>query len=357
MNRFLLTIIAIGAVAASLCAQPRITSDRKTHTMGQIEWKKPVSVDYTITNSGNKPLVLTNITTSCACAVADWTKTPIQPGKKGKVTVTFDAKALGRFNKSVGIYSNAQPSLIYLNFVGEVVRKVSDFSNMKLHRYGNILIDVNDIEFPDAHLGERPQITITVVNQSDQSYEPVLMHLPSYIEMTKEPSVLQRGEKGKITLTLNTDRLPDLGLTQTSVYLSRFAGDKVSDESEIPVSAILLPNFAGMSRMQQRNAPIIQLSETELDLRRELLRKDKVTKTLTIQNKGRSKLEISKLQVFNSALGVDLKKAVLQPGEKTKLKVTLTKKNLQRRRHLRILMFTNDPENPKVVININTSSN
>lgn len=356
MKHFLLSILLIGIAVTSLCAQPRITSDKKTHTMGQIPWKRPVSVDYKITNSGDKPLVLTNITTSCACAVANWTKTPIQPGKTGTVTVTFDAKALGRFNKSVGIYSNAQPNLIYLNFVGEVVRKVSEFADMTdMHRYGNILIDINEIEFTDTHRGERPQLDITIVNQSDQAYEPVLMHLPSYIEMTKEPSVLQKGEKGKMTLTLNTDRLPDLGLTQTSVYLSRFAGDKVSEESEIPVSAVLLPDFSGMNRMQQRNAPVIHLSETELDFRRELFRKDKVIRTLTVTNKGKSNLEISKLQVFNSALGVDLKAAVIPPGGKTKLKVTLNKKDLQKKRHLRILMITNDPENPKVTININTS--
>ncbi|MBU5895447.1 DUF1573 domain-containing protein, partial [Vibrio cholerae O1] len=69
-------------------------------------------VEYTITNTGNEPLVLTNVTTSCACAVADWTKEPIAPGAKGTVKASFDAKALGRFDKSIGIYSNATPNLV-----------------------------------------------------------------------------------------------------------------------------------------------------------------------------------------------------------------------------------------------------
>ena len=78
----------------------RISSNKETHNFGQIEWKKPVTVEYTITNTGNEPLVLTNVTTSCACAVADWTKEPIAPGAKGTVKASFDAKALGRFDKS-----------------------------------------------------------------------------------------------------------------------------------------------------------------------------------------------------------------------------------------------------------------
>ena len=62
---------------------------------------------------------------------------------------------------------------------------------------------------------------------------------------------------------------------------------------------------------------------------------------------------ISKLQVFHPAVGVSLKKGVLQPGESTRLRVTVEKKNIgKKRRHLRLLMITNDPVQPKVEINI-----
>ena len=103
-------------------------------------------------------------------------------------------------------------------------------------------------------------IHIGVVNLSDRPYEPVLMHLPPYLQTKVEPNVLQKGEKGVITLTLNSERLTGLGLTQTSVYLSRFSGDKVGDENEIPVSAILLPDFSGMTEVEKANAPAISLS-------------------------------------------------------------------------------------------------
>ena len=59
----------------SLQIKRHITSDK-------LSGKRPVTVEYTITNTGNQPLVLTNVTTSCACAVADWTKEPIAPGGK-----------------------------------------------------------------------------------------------------------------------------------------------------------------------------------------------------------------------------------------------------------------------------------
>ena len=64
--------------------------------------------------------------------------------------------------------------------------------------------------------GEHPVVYLSVVNLSDKPYEPVLMHLPPYLEMKAEPEVLQQGERGTLTLTLNSEKLTDLGLTQSS---------------------------------------------------------------------------------------------------------------------------------------------
>ena len=154
-------------------------------------------------------------------------------------------------------------------------------------------------------------------------------------------------------MTLDTEVLQDFGLTQSSVYLSRFAGDKVSEDNEIPVSAVLLPNFSNMTAQDSLNAPVIHLSETNIDLSEVLLKKKKVSRNIVITNTGKTPLVISKLQVFNSSVGVSLKKTVVQPGATTKLKVTIHKRDVgNKKHHLRILMITNDPLRPKVEINI-----
>lgn len=353
MKRIFTTLYALAAVALAAVAQPRFTSNTEMHSFGQIEWKHPVTVQYTITNTGDQPLVLTEVEPDCACSVAQWTQNPIAPGAKGTVNVTFDAKALGHFQKSVAIYSNAEPHLVYLKFNGEVVREIKDFTRTHPYLIGQIRIDKNSLDFPDIQHGEHPVIYIGVVNLSDRPYEPVLMHLPSYMEMEAKPNVLQKGEKGIITLTLNSEKLTDLGLTQASVYLSRFGGDKVGEENEIPISAILLPDFSGMTDAEKANAPSISLSTKDIDLSSILAKKSKARKDITITNTGRVPLQISKLQVFHPAVGANLKKSILQPGESTRLRVTLEKKNIgKKRRHLRLLMITNDPMQPKVEINI-----
>ena len=353
MKRILFTIFSFFIFILTVTAQPRLTSNKSFFNFGQIEWKHPVTADYVISNTGDKPLVLSNVTVSCACTDVEWTKTPIAPGESGMVKVTFDAKALGRFEKSVGIYSNADPNLVYLKFGGEVVEKLTDFSRTHPYEIGSIKIDRTEFDFPDAQRGEMPTITFSVVNQSDRPYEPVLMHLPRYLTMEKTPSELQKGEKGTIKLTLDTKELADFGLTQTSVYLARFAGDKVGEDNEIPVSAILLPEFNNLSSYEISRAPAIKLSANSIDFGPKLVKKNKANQDIIVTNTGKSTLVIGKLQVFNPAVSVNLKKSTLQPGESTKLRVSINKNSaVKNKQQMRILMITNDPTHSKVIINV-----
>ena len=331
-------------------AQPRFVSDTEAVDFGQIAWKHPVTAHYTITNTGNEPLVLTDVEPDCACAVASWTKAPIAPGEKGTVSVEFDAQMLGHFEKAVTILTNAEPHLVRLKLTGEVVRRVTDFSRSHPFVIGKIRLDRDELRFPDTYLGGLPQLNIGVANQSGQPYRPVLMHLPSYLEMKVEPDVLQDGEQGTITLTLHTDKLPDYGLTRSSVYLSRFEGDKVGDENELPVSVVLLPD---LSEVAGAGAPSIGLSAQRIDLSAALAQKTKAHQDVVVTNEGRSPLVISKVQVFHPAVGVRLKKNVLKPGEKARMRITVNKKHFgKRHRHLSVLMITNDPAQPKVEIDI-----
>ena len=95
MKRIFTTLYVFAAVALTAVAQPRFTSNTEMHSFGQIEWKHPVTAQYTITNTGDQPLVLTEVEPDCACSIAQWTKTPIAPGEKGTVNVTFDAEHWG----------------------------------------------------------------------------------------------------------------------------------------------------------------------------------------------------------------------------------------------------------------------
>ena len=342
-------------VTAVSHAQPQISFDETTQNLGYVLWRNPATVVYHFTNTGDKPLVISNVTTSCGCVKAEWTLEPVQAGGKGSISVVFDAEAIGRFFKEVGVYCNASPMPIYLDFEGEVTADPKNYSFTHPLAFGAIRLDEAEIKFEDVNKGERPFIEIKVANTSSKTYTPTLMHLPSYLEVEAEPEVLGGNKNGKMRVTLNSDKLPKFGITRTSVYLSRFPGDKVSSENEIPVSVVLLPDFSKVSDFEKNNPPHISLSAKELNFP-DLKPAQKKSQTIVIENKGRSDLVIQDMQVFGIALMVNLKKHVLKPGEKTKMKLTVLAENLPRlKKKQRVLMITNDPTQPKIDIYVDAS--
>ncbi len=355
LKHILSGFVLLSFIAVSVGAQPKIVFNEKVHDFGTILWKNPVTAEFKVTNEGNKPLVISKVTTSCGCTVAGWTKEPVMPGAGGVVKCTFDAKAVGRFHKNVGVYCNAEPKPIYLMIKGTVSTTVKDYKAFP-YKIGNIRLDKSEIEFADANKGDQPTAEIKLINTGDGIYEPVLMHLPSYLKAEAIPSKLSKDQVGRIRLTLDSKRLMNLGLTQTSVYLARFPGDKVGEDNEITVSAVLLPDFSRLTEQQKQNAPSIRLSTTELDMG-VLTLKDKVVQKIIIMNTGKSRLDIKELQVFNPVINVSLKKRYIEPGASTTLKVTLKGKGLKKiKSSPRVLMITNDPLHPKVTIKIKATT-
>ena len=356
MKQIIVTILLWAAFCLTGMAQAKATFDKEVHDLGVVLWKHPATATFTIKNEGDKPLVISNVTTSCGCTDAEWTKTPIAPGATGKITSTFDAKALGRFQKSVGVYCNASARPIYLTLRGEVSADPKNYTLTHPYEIGPIRLNKDAIEFDDANKGDKPVMELLVANTTNEVYTPVLMHLPPYLEAVAVPERIGKKGTGKIKITLDTDKLPKFGLTTVTVYLSRYPGDKVGDDNAIPVSAILLPDFSNISQQQRLNPPVIELSSTELTLL-PLGEKEKKSQTVIVKNVGKSNLEITDLQVFNSALGVQLKKRVLKPGTSTKMKITAYGKYLKKVKGTpRVLMITNDPNCPKIIVKVNVTA-
>ena len=107
-----------------------------------------------------------------------------------------------------------------------------------------------------------------------------------------------------------------------------------------------------MSEEEKENAPVLSVSESKVEFAA-LAGKSKASHTIIVSNKGKSDLHFEQVQVFNEAVSVSLGNRVLKPGASTKLKVTVTPKYLKRAKgRPRVLLITNDPIQPKAVINI-----
>lgn len=347
MNKYISSFLLLAVTAATAAAQPKAEYERTEINLGVLNWKDPALATFKITNRGNRNLLIKRVAPGCDCTVVTWTKDPIRPGESGTLNVTYDAGMLGHFDKDVAVWTNADEKPSYLSISGEVVLQKLEYTGEYPYHIGDIYLSSDNIEFDDLNKGDRRQAVLSVLNTGKKPYDMELMHLPKYLTAEAQPKTLRSGRTGKFVLTLDSRYLMNNGLNQTSIYLSRFQGDKVGSDNEIGVQAILLPPID----TAMANPPVLEMSTRNVDLG-DIADEKRAKGTITIQNTGKSTLLIRSVQVMNVALGVDVRRRI-EPGRRTDMKITLSPRFLKRQKGAtRILMTTNDPKNPKVFITV-----
>lgn len=91
------------------------------HDFGKIKQNIAVSADFEFQNNSMIPLVIVSVEPQCGCTIADYPREPLKYGKKGVVSISFDAKNTGYFQKSVAVVTNAEQGTTTLIIKGEVV--------------------------------------------------------------------------------------------------------------------------------------------------------------------------------------------------------------------------------------------
>jgi len=101
-----------------------ITFTETNHDFGKVTAGEKVSHTFMFKNSGDKPLVVSQVQPSCGCTVPQWSNDPIAPGKEGSIQVVFNSEGKhGMQHKSVTVVSNTKPAAHQLTFTAEVISK------------------------------------------------------------------------------------------------------------------------------------------------------------------------------------------------------------------------------------------
>lgn len=330
----------------------RVSVENDTVDAGRTGYRVPVKATFEFKNNSSRHINIKEVELGCGCTQAEYPRRNIAAGETFSVSLTYDARMLGHFVKQAAVYVSHSKEPIWLTMKGEVLREWVDYAKTYPHHFGQLMTDVDVIEFDDVNKGDHPQMDIHVYNNSDKPMSPRLLHLPSYFQADVQPQTLPAWASGTIRLTLDTEQLHDFGLTQCSVYMAQQLGERVSHETEIPVSVVLLPDMSSYLGENHGQAPRLYLSADSVELGMVNGKLQKKT-TITVGNMGQSVLDISSLQLFTRGVTVTLDKRQLQPQETAKMKLTIDRDVLlSARSRPRVLMITNDPKRPKVAIKI-----
>ena len=118
---------AQGMLAAETAANSQsgpttsIEFETKRFDFGTVTSGDKVKKKFKFTNTGNEPLLISDVKTSCGCTASDYPKEPVTPGETAEIEAVFDTSGKsGAQTKNVTVMANTSPSSNVLILEGNV---------------------------------------------------------------------------------------------------------------------------------------------------------------------------------------------------------------------------------------------
>ncbi len=123
MMKRIVLLLFMGLMAFNLTAQDKKAKiEFKTETVdyGEIEKGADGVRVFEFTNTGDAPLIISKVSSSCGCTIPKKPEEPILPGKKGEIQVKYDTNRVGPIRKAITVISNADTPTKVLKIKGEI---------------------------------------------------------------------------------------------------------------------------------------------------------------------------------------------------------------------------------------------
>ena len=120
----LVTILFIGLISLSVTAQEKVAKiefKETTIDYGTIEKGADGVRVFEFTNTGDVPLIISKVSSSCGCTIPKKPKDPILPGKTGEIEVKYDTNRVNPIRKTITVISNAETPTVALKIKGLVI--------------------------------------------------------------------------------------------------------------------------------------------------------------------------------------------------------------------------------------------
>lgn len=350
----LLTLTALLTINVS-AQKAVITFDEKTHDFGNIkEEDGKATYVFDFTNTGKSTLVIQRVQASCGCTTPEWTKTPVEPGKKGIITVTYNpAGRPGVFTKSISVSSNASNEMESLTIKGTVIPKSQAQSNDYPQRIKDLNIKSKTVQMNNVIKGKTQTRTIGIQNASNAPMSVVIADLPGYVKADVVPNVLKPNEEGKIDFTFDSQKITEWGPVNDDVYVILNGAKIYSDEYKLNLYANVVEDFSKMTIEEKRKSPIMEIKSTNLEFGA-IKKGNKVRGKVAVKNDGQNSLELRRIVNNNSEFKIMPAKMNIRGGVTGNLKIEIDTKNLNQGEYKKTFsVLTNDPSNSYVVYTIN----
>ena len=117
----IIVLIAFVGLIQQVNAQAKIEFKTDIIDYGEIAKGSDGLRIFEFTNTGNAPLIVSNVKSSCGCTFPSKPDGPVAPGESSTIEVKYDTKRIGPIRKTVTVYSNADQPIVSLKIKGKVL--------------------------------------------------------------------------------------------------------------------------------------------------------------------------------------------------------------------------------------------
>ncbi len=350
MKRILLIITGIFAVII-LSAQTNGGTSVKfattTHDFGQFkEEAGPQTFSFDFTNSGSEDILVTRVAASCGCTTPEWTKSPVKPGEKGYVKVTYDPRNRpNKFKKSVTVFTNSKPTVSVLIVEGDVIPRELSIEEIYRWPVEGLRFKSNHMAFTDVVKGSKKIRVMEVINTSDENIKLGFERVPSHLKLVARPEILKPGKKGIVEGTYNSELKNDWGYVNDLVRV--VLNDVVNKKLYMVVSANLTEDFKSMTKAELEAAPVVKFKTTRFDFG-SINQREKAEVSFEFKNEGKSDLILRKIRASCGCTTVTPSNTTINPGETGTIDAVFDAGARKGKQHKVVTVITNDPKNSQV---------
>lgn len=124
MMKNVILILFVGLLSLSVSAQEKVAKiefENQVIDYGTIEKGSDGVRVFKFTNTGNAPLIISKVKSTCGCTVPKKPDGPIMPGETGEISVKYDTNRVNPIRKTITVTSNADTPSVALKIKGLVI--------------------------------------------------------------------------------------------------------------------------------------------------------------------------------------------------------------------------------------------
>ena len=112
-----------GEKAEPPASSTTVLADQQQVELSDLKIGSTTQALFTLRNTGNNPLIIQDIKSTCGCTVPSWDKEPVEPGNSTEIRVEIKPEETGYFHKTIDVYCNTKEKVIRLTVQGMVQDK------------------------------------------------------------------------------------------------------------------------------------------------------------------------------------------------------------------------------------------